>query len=112
MHHPRYDWRQWQKWVDDEDQTPNGGTETAPLIPLWELLDAGGVDVACGAQPSLSAAPQDAHGARSPTASCSSRSGPAGGNHSFGNRCRRTPVRRTRPSVWSLTLRDGSYDYE
>jgi hypothetical protein len=64
MHHPRYDWRQWQKWVDDEGETPNGGTETAPLIPLWELLDGGGADVVLSAHNHVYQrwAPQDAHG--------------------------------------------------
>ena len=64
MHHPRYDWRQWQKFVDDEDQTPNGGSETAPLIPLWELLDEGGADVVLSAHNHVYQrwAPQDAHG--------------------------------------------------
>jgi hypothetical protein len=44
-HHPRYDWRPWQKWVTEDDPTPNGGSEVRPLIPLWELLYGRGADV-------------------------------------------------------------------
>ena len=64
MHHPRYDWRPWQKFVDDEAGTPNAGTETAPLVPLWELLDAGGADIVLAGHNHVYQrwVPQDAHG--------------------------------------------------
>ena len=45
QHHPRYDWRPFQKWIDDEGQISNSGSETDPYIDLWDLMDASGVDV-------------------------------------------------------------------
>jgi hypothetical protein len=64
MHHPRYDWRPWQKWIEDDGTTQNGGSETEPLVPLWELMVGEGVDVVLAAHNHLYQrwAPQDAHG--------------------------------------------------
>jgi hypothetical protein len=46
MHHPRYDWRPWQKWIrDDAGQIQFGGSETEPFVPMWELLYDHGGDV-------------------------------------------------------------------
>ena len=45
QHHPRYDWRPYQKWVDDDGTTQYGGTETEPYIEMFDLLDRAGVDV-------------------------------------------------------------------
>ena len=63
-HHPRYDWRPWQKWVDENDTTPNGGSEVRPLIPLWELMYDEGVDVVLSAHNHLYQrwVPQDGRG--------------------------------------------------
>lgn len=64
MHELRYDWRPWQKWVDDDDTTPNGGSETDRFIPLWELMVERGVDIVLGGHNHLYQRwlPQDAHG--------------------------------------------------
>jgi len=64
MHHPRYDWRPWQKWIVDDGTTQFGGSETEPLVPLWEVLSEEGVDVVLAGHNHLYQrwAPQDAHG--------------------------------------------------
>lgn len=64
MHHPRYDWRPFQKWIVDDGTTQFGGSETAPLVPLWDVLYAQGVDVVLGGNNHLYQrwAPQDAAG--------------------------------------------------
>lgn len=63
-HHPYYDWRPFQKWIVDDGTTQNGGTETAPYQPLWELMVAEGVDVSLVAHNHVYQrwAAQDAHG--------------------------------------------------
>jgi acid phosphatase type 7 len=64
MHHPRYDWRPYQKWIRDEaGQTLYGGSETEPYVPLWELLYEHEADVVLAAHNHLYQrwAPQDAH---------------------------------------------------
>ena len=48
MHHPRYDWRPFQKWIVDDGTTQFGGSETEYLVPLWDVLYAEGVDVVLG----------------------------------------------------------------
>jgi hypothetical protein len=45
QHHPVFDWRPWQRFVDFDDPRPNGGSETAMYLDLWRLLDGEGVDV-------------------------------------------------------------------
>lgn len=64
MHELRYDWRPWQKWVEDDGATPNAGSETAAFVPLWELMAERGVDVVLGGHNHLYQrwVPQDAHG--------------------------------------------------
>jgi Calcineurin-like phosphoesterase len=66
IHHPRYDWRPWQKWVDVEDQTPNGGTSVDFLVPLWRVLHGAGVEAVLNGDNHLYQrwAPQDADGNR------------------------------------------------
>jgi hypothetical protein len=44
QHHPTFDWRTWQKWVDPDDETPNGGSENEMYLDLWRLMDREGVD--------------------------------------------------------------------
>ena len=64
MHHPRYDWRPFQKWIEDDGTTQFGGSETEPLVPLWEAFADEGVDVVLVGHNHLYQrwAPQDAHG--------------------------------------------------
>ena len=45
QHHPTFDWRQWQKFVDPDSDNPNGGAENAMYRDLWRLMDGAGVDV-------------------------------------------------------------------
>ena len=45
QHHPTFDWRTWQKFVDPDDDRPNGGSETEMYFDLWRLMDREGVDV-------------------------------------------------------------------
>jgi hypothetical protein len=66
IHPPRYDWRPWQKWVDADDTTPNGGTSVDFLIPLWRVLHGAGVEAVLNGDNHLYQrwAPQDADGNR------------------------------------------------
>jgi hypothetical protein len=66
QHHPRYDWRTWQKFVDSESDSPNGGSEVERYIDLWDLMDRAGVDVLLVGHNHLYHrwAPQDAFGNR------------------------------------------------
>lgn len=117
MHHPRYDWRPWQKWIVDDGTTLYGGSETEPLIPLWEAFHDAGVDVVLNGDNHLYQrwAPQDADG-----------NAVAGGTVQFtvgtGGRQLYGFTREPRPEnlefthndafgVLQLTLHDGSYDY-
>lgn len=63
MHHPRYDWRPWQKWIVDDGKTLYGGTETEAYVELWELMDRQDVDVVLAAHNHIYQrwAAQDAH---------------------------------------------------
>ena len=64
MHHPRYDWRPFQKWIVDDGTTQFGGSETEYLVPIWDVLYAEGVDVVLGGNNHLYQRwePQDADG--------------------------------------------------
>lgn len=64
MHHPRYDWRPWQKWIrDDEGQILYGGSETEPFVPFWRLLYRHAADIVLAAHNHVYQrwSPQDAH---------------------------------------------------
>ena len=45
QHHPTFDWRQWQHFVDPDSDNPNGGAENVMYRDLWRLMDGAGVDV-------------------------------------------------------------------
>jgi hypothetical protein len=66
QHHPPFDWRPWNKWVDPDDETPNGGSEVEQYVDLWRLMDRAGVDVMLVGHNHIYHrwAPQDASGAR------------------------------------------------
>jgi hypothetical protein len=66
IHHPRYDWRPWQKWVVDDGTTLYGGSATEFLVPLWRVLHAAGVEAVLNGDNHLYQrwAPQDAEGNR------------------------------------------------
>jgi hypothetical protein len=66
QHHPPFDWRSWQKWVDPDSTNPNGGTEVADYREMWALMDGAGVDVMLVGHNHIYHrwAPQDAEGGR------------------------------------------------
>ena len=45
QHHPTFDWRQWQKFVDPDSDKPNAGAENEMYFDIWRLMDPMGVDV-------------------------------------------------------------------
>jgi calcineurin-like phosphoesterase family protein len=45
QHHPPFDWRPWQKFVDPDEDGPNAGSEVVGLRDLWSLMDGASVDV-------------------------------------------------------------------
>lgn len=117
MHHPRYDWRPWQKWVDEHDTTPNGGSEIRPLIPLWRLMYDRGVDVVLSAHNHLYQrwAPQDGRGNVVADGTVQFTVGTGGRSlYSFGRPPRPDNLEVTQNKAYGLvqmTLHDGSYDY-
>lgn len=66
QHHPTFDWRPWQKWVDPDDTTPNGGSEVDMYLDMWQLMDDAGVDLMLASHNHLYHrwAPQHADGTR------------------------------------------------
>jgi len=67
QHHPTFDWRTWQKFVDPDDDRPNGGVETEMYFDMWRLMDREGVDVILNGHNHIYHrwAPQHADGTRS-----------------------------------------------
>jgi hypothetical protein len=117
-HHPRYDWRPWQKWVDEDATTLYGGSEVRPLIPLWELMYDEGVDVVLSAHNHVYQrwAPQDAHGHRVGGGTVQFTVGTGGRQlYPFGRppRPENLEVTQNRAfGVLRMTLHADSYDYE
>lgn len=68
QHHPPFDWRPWQTFVDPDSDNPNAGSETEMYRDLWRLMDREGVDVLLVGHNHLYHrwAPQDADGDRDP----------------------------------------------
>jgi len=101
QHHPTFDWRQWQKFVDPDDPRPNGGSENEMYLDMWRLMDDAGVDVMLAGHNHIYHrwAPQHADGTRDATAYGSSRSAPAA--------ARSTPWGRSlvRPTCWPCRTR-------
>jgi hypothetical protein len=116
MHHPRYDWRPWQKWVEEGDN-PNANSEVAPLVPLWEVLVDADVDVVLTAHNHLYQrwAPQDAHGNAVAAGAVQFTVGTGGRSlYSFGRPPRPDNLAFTANrsfGVLEMTLRDDGYDY-
>ena len=118
QHHPTFDWRPWQKWVDPDDTTPNGGSEVDMYLDMWQLMDDAGVDVMLASHNHLYHrwAPQHADGTRD-----------ADGIRQFtvgtGGRSLYPLGKKPRPAnlvaaqnksfgVLRLTLHDDAYSYE
>ena len=117
QHHPVFDWRPWQKFVDHDYPGPNGGSETEVFLDLWRLMDGEGVDVMLVGHNHLYHrwAPQHANGERA-----------AGGIRQFtvgtGGRSLYSLGKKPRPAnlvavqnksfgVLRMTLHDDTYDY-
>ncbi len=68
QHHPPFDWRTWEKFVDPDEPKPNGGSEVIVYRDMWRLMDTAGVDVMLNGHNHIYHrwAPQDASGNRDP----------------------------------------------
>ena len=117
QHHPPHDWRPFQKWIEDDGQTRNGGSETEPYVELWDLMDAAGVDVLLAAHNHLYQrwAPQDADGARDPNGITQLTAGTGGRSlYPFGPKPRPANLLATQNKafgVLTMALHATSYDY-
>ena len=118
IHHPRYDWRPYQKWVVDDGTTLNGGYSTAPLVPFWEALYDAGVEAVLNGDNHLYQrwAPQDAHGNAVPGGTVQFTVGTGGRMlYPFGRPPRPENLERTQNrafGVVKLTLHADSYTHE
>jgi Calcineurin-like phosphoesterase len=117
QHHPVFDWRTWQKFVDPDDPRPNGGSENEMYLDLWRLLDREGVDVMLNGHNHIYHrwAPQHADGQRAAdgirqfTVGTGGRSlYPLGKKPRPGNLL---AVQNKSFGVLRMTLHDDSYDY-
>ena len=117
QHHPVFDWRPWQKFVDPADPRPNGGSENAMYLDLWRLLDREGVDVMLVGHNHLYHrwAPQHADGERATGGIRQFTVGTGGRSlYSLGKKPRPAnllAVQNKSFGVLRMTLHDDSYDY-
>ena len=118
QHHPPFDWRQWQHFVDPDSDNPNGGSETAMYRDLWRLMDGAGVDVVLVGHNHIYHrwAPQDAEGNRDANGIRQFTVGTGGRSlYPLGKKPRPTnllAVQRKAFGVLHLTLRADRYDFE
>lgn len=118
MHHPRYDWRPWQKWVVEDGTTQYGGSSNMPIRPLWRVLSRSGVDVVLNGDNHLYQrwAPQDASGSAVAGGTVQFTVGTGGRMlYSFGRPPRPDNLAFTQNrafGVLKLTLHDDAYTYE
>ena len=117
QHHPRYDWRTWEKFVDSESDSPNGGSEVEQYIELWDLMDREGVDVLLVGHNHIYHrwAPQDAFGNREASGIRQFTVGTGGRSlYPLGKKPRPAnllAVQNKAFGVLELTLHATSYDY-
>ena len=117
QHHPTFDWRQWQKFVDPDDPRPNGGSENEMYLEMWRLMDGAGVDVMLAGHNHIYHrwAPQDADGTRDPDGIRQFTVGTGGRSlYPLGKKPRPDnllAVQNKAFGVLQLTLRDGGYSY-
>ena len=118
QHHPVFDWRPWQRFVDPDDPRPNGGSETAMYLDLWRLLDDEGVDVILNGHnhiyhrwaPQHADGQREANGIRQFTIGTGGRSlYPLGKKPQPANLL---AVQNKAFGVLQMTLHDDGYDYE
>lgn len=118
MHHPRYDWRPWQKWVDEDSTILYGGSEVKPLIPLWDLMYDEGVDVVLSAHNHIYQrwAPQDGRRNAVDDGAVQFTVGTGGRSlYPFGRPPQPDNLEVTQNDAYGLlqmTLHDASYSYE
>ena len=117
QHHPTYDWRQWQKFVDPDDPRPNGGSENEMYFDMWRLMDRAGVDVMLAGHNHIYHrwAPQDAAGRRDPDGIRQFTIGTGGRSlYPLGKKPRPAnllAVQNKAFGVLQLTLHEDSYSY-
>jgi hypothetical protein len=117
QHHPRWDWRPYQKWVDEDATTQNAGAEVKPYIDLVKLMDAQGVDVLLTAHNHLYMrwAPQSGAGKVDPNGVTEFVVGTGGRSlYPYGKGPRPANLRATQNKafgVLQMTLHPSSYDY-
>jgi hypothetical protein len=117
QHHPPFDWRQWQKWVDPDEENPNGGSEVVDLLPIFDLLDREAVDVMLVGHNHIYHrwAPQDVDGTRDPDGVRQFTVGTGGRSlYPLGKKPRPAnllAVQNKSFGVLEMTLHAGSYDY-
>jgi hypothetical protein len=117
QHHPVFDWRPWQKFVEPDDPRPNGGSENAMYLDLWRLLDREGVDVMLVGHNHLYHrwAPQHADGQRAADGIRQFTVGTGGRSlYSLGKKPRPAnllAVQNKSFGVLRMTLHDDGYDF-
>ncbi|MGH2540063.1 MAG: metallophosphoesterase family protein [Actinomycetota bacterium] len=117
QHHPTFDWRQWQKFVDPDDPRPNGGSENEMYLDLWRLMDGHGVDVMLAGHNHIYHrwAPQDVDGTRDALGIRQFTVGTGGRSlYPLGKKPRPAnllAVQNKAFGVLRLTLHDESYSY-
>jgi hypothetical protein len=117
QHHPTFDWRQWQKFVDPDAHNPNAGAENQMYFEMWRLMDAMGVDVQLNGHNHIYHrwAPQTADGIRDPNGIRQFTVGTGGRSlYPLGKKPRPANVLAVQNKafgVLEMTLRAGAYDY-
>ena len=117
QHHPVFDWRPWQKFVDPDYDGPNGGSENEMYLDMWRLLDREGVDVMLVGHNHLYHrwAPQHANGTRAANGIRQFTVGTGGRSlYSLGKKPRPTnllAVQNKSFGVLQMTLHADGYDY-
>lgn len=117
QHHPTFDWRQWQKFVDPDADKPNAGAENEMYFDMWRLMDAMGVDVQLNGHNHIyhrwaaqtADGVRDANGIRQFTVGTGGRS-----LYPLGKKPRPENVLAVQNKsfgVLEMTLRPGAYDY-
>lgn len=117
QHHPTFDWRQWEKFVDPDGDKPNSGAENAMYFDIWRLMDSMGVDVQLNGHNHIYHrwAPQNADGIRDANGIRQFTVGTGGRSlYPFGKKpqpANLLAVQNKAFGVLEMTLRPGSYDY-
>ena len=117
QHHPTFDWRQWQHFVDPDNDKPNGGSENEMYFEMWRLMDSMGVDVQLNGHNHIYHrwAPQTVDGIRDPNGIRQFTIGTGGRSlYPLGKKPRPAnllAVQNKAFGVIEMTLRSGAYDF-